>query len=77
MVRGWGYKVGGVGSIHIIFFLFLSKNMLRVLIRSELPSNEYPQHMFSWRNKTNSSTFQLKKSNLSGAISEFEHFASA
>ena len=25
------------------------------------PSNEYPQHMFSWRNKKNINTFGLKK----------------
>ena len=24
-------------------------------------SNEYPQHMFSWRNKKNINTFGLKK----------------
>ena len=24
-------------------------------------SNEYPQHMFSWRNKKNINTFRLKK----------------
>ena len=28
-------------------------------------SNEYPQHMFSWRNKTNINTFGLKKAILS------------
>ena len=28
-------------------------------------SNEYPQHMFSWRNKKNINTFELKKSSLS------------
>ena len=31
-------------------------------------SNEYPQHMFSWRNKKNISTFGLKKSVLTSAM---------
>ena len=30
-------------------------------------SNEYPQHMFSWRNKKNINTFGLKKSALTRA----------
>ena len=30
-------------------------------------SNEYPQHMFLWRNKKNINTFELKKSTLSRA----------
>ena len=32
------------------------------------PSNEYPQHMFSSRNKKNIHTFRLKKSTLSRAM---------
>ena len=46
--------------------------MLWVLITVEVPqggsSNEYPQHMFLWRNKKNISTFGLKKSVLPRAI---------
>ena len=41
--------------VFFCFFLFLHKNMLWVLIWSMLArhhtSNEYPQHMFTWRNK--------------------------
>ena len=51
--------------------------MLLVHIRSASPeaprqgaTNEYPQHMFLWRNKKNINNFQLKKSTLSGAIRE-------
>ena len=35
-------------------------------------SNEYPQHMFSWRNKKNINTFGLKKkkSALTSAMNE-------
>ena len=35
--------------------------MLWVLIRGRGASNEYPQSMFSWRNKKNINTFGLKK----------------
>ena len=37
--------------------------MLWVLIRSARrgASNEYPQHMFSWRNKKDISIFRMKK----------------
>ena len=43
-----------LGGIHIIFFLFLYENVccgysLEVPCRGT--SNEYPQLMFSWRNK--------------------------
>ena len=31
-------------------------------------SNGYPQHMFSWRNKENTSTFRLKKCALSSVV---------
>ena len=59
-----------------IFFLFLNENICcgyslevpwkHMLCYSlEVPwlgsSNEYPQHMFSWRNKKNINTFGLKK----------------
>ena len=52
------------GGIHIIFFLFLHENIccgysLEVPPRGA--SNEYPQHMFLWRNKKNISIFQMKK----------------
>ena len=51
-------------GIHIIFFLFLHKNIccgysLEVPRRGA--SNEYPQHMFSWRNKKDISIFWMKK----------------
>ena len=31
-------------------------------------SNEYPQHMHSWRNKKNINTFFVEKCTLSGAM---------
>ena len=58
-----------------IFLISRRKHMLWVLIRGyslEAPhrgtSNEYPQHMFSSRNKKNIHTFWLKKSALSRAM---------
>ena len=33
-------------------------------------SNEYPQHMFSWRNKKDISIFRMKKNALSVAMIE-------
>ena len=54
-----------------IFFLFLHKNRF-CGYSLELPrwgnSNEYPQHMFSWRNKKNINTFWLIKKVLSRAM---------
>ena len=51
-------------GIHIIFFLFLLKNIC-CGYSLEVPwwgaSNEYPQHMFSWRNKKDISIFRMKK----------------
>ena len=51
------------GGIHIIFFLFLLKNIY-CGYSSEAPrwgaSNEYPQRMFSWRNKKDISIFRMK-----------------
>ena len=52
-----------------IFLISPRKHMLWVLIGSASPprrgaSNEYPQHMFSWRNKKNINTFGMKKSAL-------------
>ena len=52
------------GGIHIIFFLFLYKYIwcgysLEVPPRGT--SNEYQQHMFSWRNKKDISIFWMKK----------------
>ena len=48
----------------LIFFLFLYKN-IRCGYSSELPrrgnSDEYPQHMFWWKNKKNINTFWPKK----------------
>ena len=38
-------------QIFLIFFLFLHKNILEAPWQGA--SNEYPQHMFSWRNKKN------------------------
>ena len=51
-------------GIHTISFLFLHENIccgysLEAPLRGA--SYEYPQHMFSWRNKKNINTFQLKK----------------
>ena len=58
-------------GIHIIFFLFLHKNIC-CGYSLEAPhwgtSNEYPQHMFSWRNKKDISIFRKKKSALSVAM---------
>ena len=52
------------GGIHIIFFLFLHKNIC-CGCSLEVPqwgaSNEYPQHMFSWRNKKDITIFRMKK----------------
>ena len=42
-----------------IFLISPQKQMLWVLIRSA-SSNDYPQHMFSWRNKKNINTFGLE-----------------
>ena len=39
--------------------IFLISPRKHMLCRD--PSNEYPQHMFSWRNKKNINTFGLKK----------------
>ena len=51
-------------GIRLIVFLFLHKNIC-CGYSLEVPqggaSNEYPQHMFSWRNKKISNTFGLKK----------------
>ena len=52
------------GGIHIIFFLFLDEYMcygysLEALRRGA--SNEYPQHMYSSRNKNVISIFRMKK----------------
>ena len=46
-----------------MFLISAQKHMSWVLIRSTSggASNEYSQHMFSWRNKKNISTFYLKK----------------
>ena len=52
------------GGIHIIFFLFLDENIC-CWYSLEAPrrgtSNEYPQHMFSLRNKKDISSFRMKK----------------
>ena len=59
-------------KILCIFFLCLHKNICHGY-SLEVPwqgaSNEYPQHMFSWRHRKNVRTFQLTKSALSGAVS--------
>ena len=48
------------GGYHVNIFLISPwKHMLWVFIRGA--SNEYPQHMFSWRHKENIDTFWLKK----------------
>ena len=51
------------GGIHIIFFLFLHENIC-CRYSLEVPhrgaSNEYPQHMFLWRNKKDISIFLIK-----------------
>ena len=51
-------------GIHIIFFLFLEKNICcgySLEGPQQGASNEYPQHMFSSRNKKNISIFRMKK----------------
>ena len=57
--------------MRIVLFLFLYKN-IGCGYSLEAPrrgaSNEYPQHMFLWRNKKSINIFQLKKSALSGVI---------
>ena len=50
-----------------MFFLFLHENIccgysLEVPRRGT--SNEYPQHIFSWRNKKNTNVFWLEKASL-------------
>ena len=65
--RGWWMMVIATeirGGIHIIFFLFLHENIccgysLEAPYRGA--SNEYPQHMFLWRNKKDISIFRMKK----------------
>ena len=52
------------GGYPVNIFLFLHENIccgysLEVPRRGT--SNEYPQHMFSWRNKKNMNTFGLKE----------------
>ena len=58
------HKATDKKGIHIIFFLFLHENIycgysLEVPRRGV--SNEYPQHMFLWRNKKDISIFRMKK----------------
>ena len=51
-------------SIQIIFFLISpGKRMLWLLLGAPRwgASNEYPQHIFSWRNKKNISIFRLEQ----------------
>ena len=58
------HKIQIRGGIHIIFFLFLHENIY-FGYSLEAPrrggSNEYPQHMFLWRNKKDISMFWMKK----------------
>ena len=47
-----------------MFFLFLQENICckySLEVPRQAPSNEYPQHMFSWRNKKNINNFRIKK----------------
>ena len=51
-------------GIHIIFFLFLDENICceySLEAPQQGASNEYPQHMFSLRNKKDISSFWMKK----------------
>ena len=51
-------------DIRLIFFLFLHKNICcgySLEVPNRGISNEYPQHMFMWRNKKISTIFGLKK----------------
>ena len=53
----WRYQVN-------IFFLFLLENIYcgdSLEMPCQGTSNEYPQHMFLWRNKKNINTFWMKK----------------
>ena len=57
--------------MHIIFFLFLHENICcgySLEVPQRGASNEYPQHMFSLRNKKDISIFRMKKSALSVAM---------
>ena len=49
------YVTTDKGSIHDTFLFFLNENICCGT------SNEYPQHMFSLRNKKDVSIFQMKK----------------
>ena len=56
-------------GIHILFFLFLYKNIYcRYSLESSWQgfSNEYHNICFQWRNKKNISTFRLKESSYLG-----------
>ena len=51
-------------GIHIIFFLFLDENICcgySLEVPQRGTSNEYPQHMFSSRNKKDISIFWMEK----------------
>ena len=51
-------------GIHIMFLLFLHENICcgySVEVPHRGTSNEYSQHMFSWRNKKKFSILRLKK----------------
>ena len=58
------------GYAHVIFLVFVRKRMLWYSLEAphQGASKEYPQHMFSCRNKKNIDTFWMKKSSLSGAM---------
>ena len=52
------------GGIHTIFFLFFHENIscgYSIEAPRQGASNEYRQHMFSWRNKKDISIFRMKK----------------
>ena len=56
---------------YLVYFSYFSiKHMLWVLIRmpSVMRSDEYPQHMFLWRNKKKYQYLLVEKSALSGAL---------
>ena len=47
-------------------FMVLHRSRLEGVSSKYFASNEYPQHMFSWRNKKNINIFGLKKASYQG-----------
>ena len=66
-IQDFGYNIyiaTDKRGIHIIFSLFLHENICcgySLEVPQQGTSNEYPQHMFLWRNKKDISIFRVKK----------------